>query len=560
MGDSYNSLVSVETGYPNDLGPRGYRSVRRRNILVLTTLFAFALSSAYAAFALVSQIDQLFLPGNELRFNLPFRTPGLDIAPPDALAANEDRINVLLIGIDRRPGQAKDEAYRSDSIIIMTIHPQAKQASMISLPRDLWVQIPLDDGEMYEGRINEAYAQGVLTDHPGGGPDLLKGTLEYNFGIDIDYYVVLDFEAFVELIDALGGIDIDIPDHVAYLYSTDERPGSERWFELTPGRHHLSGDDALAYSRYRQDSDLYRIERQQRVIFAAVDRALSLGMLTRAPDLWDRYHDAVDTDISAFRVPGLAALLRDIPSDRIFSYTLNDAVVGVQTPAGASVLRLLPEIAAPIIGAAFRPPEVARENARVAVLNATGAPGFAHEFELYLGLKGISRDNLTFGNAPGANGSAVLYLPQAKTTARFIARWLDLDDELREATPEEAAVFLADAQVAVILGDGLKAPQVRLPGSDDDAADFVDEGTQYDPYSPPPTYFDEPDTPPTPVAPPVQEPVAEEPIEEESENPFADTPIPEDTPDSNPFDEPIDPSPPQPVPPGTTTQNPFSGG
>lgn len=529
---SYNLEVSVEAGYPEG----GYRSVRRRNIAVIAALFAFALSSAYAAFALVTQVDQLFLPGNEIRVNLPFSAPGLDVQAPDAITANDERINVLLIGIDRRPGEQRGEAYRSDSIIILTIHPEARQASMISLPRDLWVQIPLSDDNIYEGRINEAYAQGILTGYSGGGPALLKETLQLNFGIDIDKYVVLDFEAFVEIVDALGGIDIDIPDHVAYLYSTDEQPGSERWFELTPGNYHLSGDDALAYSRYRLDSDLYRMERQQRVILAAVDRALSLGALSRAPDLWDRYHEAVQTDVSAFQVPGLAALLRDIPSDHIYSYTLNDAVVGFQTAGGASVLRLLPELAAPIIGTAFRPPEVSEENARVAVLNASGRAGFAHDFELFLGLKGIWTENLVFGNAPGAGESVILYLPQAKITARFLGRWLDIEDNVRQATPEEASEYLTDAQVAVIVAGDVESPQVRLPGSESGAASASGFGSagpsQFDPLSPPPEYFEEDDTAPTPVADEPDFVPTEDPA-----NPFDDTPVPDETAQPNPFDD-----------------------
>ncbi|HWO93369.1 MAG TPA: LCP family protein [Dehalococcoidia bacterium] len=563
--------MGMQTSYPEPglrFGPS-----RRRVASVLFALLLLTLGTGYGAFAMVTQVDQLLFPGNEIRVNLIGNAPGLDVKPPDALAANEDRINLLLIGLDRRPGeQAEKDAYRSDTIVVLSIHPEQKKASMISFPRDLWVQIPEGDGEVSEGRINEAYYRGQYYDYEGGGPGLVADTLTHNFGIAVDRYVVLEFEDFVELIDALGGIDIEIPDHVAYLYSTDEVPGHERWFEVGPGRHHFSGDDALAYARYREDSDLYRIQRQQRVIFAAIDRALSLGMLSRAPELWDKYQDAVDTDISAFQVPGYAALLKGISSDQIASYSLGDAVLGFTTAGGASVLRLLPDQAAPILGRAFRPPEVDQENARIALLNATGEPGLAHEFELYLQIQGIEPANMTFGNAPEGwpmGEAAVLYVPGAKNTARFLGEWIEIDD-VREATPEEVQLLFGDAQVVAILGDGVQPRLVALPGTENGAApasSFIgaEAPPQYDPYEPPVEYFEEPDVVileeepvaplPDETEPPVDEGVVEPPVDPgvgTGEGTVEPPPVTEEPP---PVEEPpVDPPPPPP-----DEENPFGG-
>lgn len=509
---------------------------KRRNRFIVVALVAFAFTSAYAAFAMVTQIDQLVFPGNELRLGK-FSAPGLDVKPPDALASAEDRINIAIIGLDRRPTEEKSDLYRADSIIALTIHPYAKQASMISFPRDLWVQIPLPNGGFYEGRINEAYERGSSLRYKGGGPGLVRATLEHNFGIDIDYYVVLDFEGFVELIDAMGGIDVDIPDHVAYEYSTSEIWGSQRWFELFPGRQHLNGDDALAYSRYRQDSDLYRIQRQQRVIFASINKALSLNMLSRAPQLWDKYKDAVKTDISSFRVPGMAALLQGITTDRIQSYSLGDAVIGFQI-GGASVLRLLPDQAAPIVGSAFRPPEVTKENATIAVYTSTSDAALARRTQLFLQLQGIAPENLTAGTAPaGTNYDAplVLYRPKAKTTARFLARWLKLDagKSLREATPQEASSLPSD--IVVALPPDANPALVALPGTERGAAPasrFTGAGAppQFDPFRPPPSAFDNQNGPRS-TATPAANPFAPTPVA----NPFGGAPTPAPTPPANPF-------------------------
>src|SRR5205823_2565419 len=110
------------------------------------------------------------------------------------------------------PNEEDNGAYRSDSIIVLTIHPNAKKAAMLSFPRDLWVQIPLPKGGVTEGRINEAYELGELLrereGYKGGGPQVLKDTMRHNFGIEIDNYVVLDFVGFKEIIDALGGVSL----------------------------------------------------------------------------------------------------------------------------------------------------------------------------------------------------------------------------------------------------------------------------------------------------------------------------------------------------------------
>ncbi len=485
--------MSIESDFPSSVPHESeIRGRRRRTSFFVAALAVFAFVSAYSAFAMVTQIDQLLVPGNEIR--LPFSAPGLAVTKPDPIEAAEDRINVLLIGLDRRPGQPLTDQYRSDSLIIVSIQPNEKRASMISFPRDLWVQIPRPGGGYMERRINEAYELGEELKYEGGAPGLLRATLEHNFGVEIDYYVVLDFDGFIQIIDAMGGIDIDIPDSVAYLYSTNEVPGTERFFELEPGRHHLSGDDALAYARYRRDSDLNRIQRQQRVIMAAVSRALSLNMLSRAPQLWDKYRSAIDTDISAFRVPGLATLLKNIGSDRIESYSLGDAAVGFVTLDGASVLRLLPDKAAPIIGRAFRPRQVTEEDATILVVGAKGATAdTADRVNLYLQLQGIDPKNLTAAGTAGESDykrPMVLYRPSAKTTARFLARWLHLEDVLQQALEGEAADLPAD--IVVVLKGDTKPPLVALPGTAGGAAPasrFIGAGAppQFDPFSPPPS-------------------------------------------------------------------------
>src|SRR5512145_1620975 len=114
------------------------------------------------------------------------------------------RINILIIGLDFRDWVAGEGAPRSDTMIVFTIDPLAKTAGMISIPRDLWVNIP---GFEYS-RINTAYSSGEGAKLPGGGPELARKTVEQVLGVPIQYYAQVDFYTFVEFIDLIGGIDI----------------------------------------------------------------------------------------------------------------------------------------------------------------------------------------------------------------------------------------------------------------------------------------------------------------------------------------------------------------
>ena len=109
-----------------------------------------------------------------------------------------------MLGIDRRSG--KSWGHLTDTIIIVTVDPINKTAGMLSIPRDLQLTLPGNG----EDRINTANVYGETRKYPGGGPALLKRTIEYNFGIPIDYYVMVDFQGFVKIIDALGGIDVNV--------------------------------------------------------------------------------------------------------------------------------------------------------------------------------------------------------------------------------------------------------------------------------------------------------------------------------------------------------------
>ncbi len=203
------------------------------------------------------------------------------------------------MGLDRRAREG-DAPTRTDSLFVVTVDPKTKTTGILGIPRDLRVDIPGKQGGTYQDRINTVYVAGELGKYPSGGVGLLKQVLaNAPFDIKIDKYVIIDLKGFESIIDDLGGIEVDVPDEVYDpYYSETERPGDYFPVHFYPGKQHMDGAHALAYSRIRFSSDdLDRIQRQQRVIFAAIEKANDLNVLKNAPSLWSKYKDAVKTDV-----------------------------------------------------------------------------------------------------------------------------------------------------------------------------------------------------------------------------------------------------------------------
>ncbi len=172
-------------------------------VIAIAVLFVVvALGIGYVFFqqvkAWVAESDLLPAP-NQTSGN-----SGINWQPGDPIPTWEgkERVNILVMGIDARPGE--EGPWRTDSMIVLTVDPVTKSAGMLSIPRDLWVPIP----GYGEGRINTANYLGDAYDYPGGGPALAARTVQYNLGIPIHHYVRVDFGAFVQLVDLIGGIDI----------------------------------------------------------------------------------------------------------------------------------------------------------------------------------------------------------------------------------------------------------------------------------------------------------------------------------------------------------------
>jgi LCP family protein required for cell wall assembly len=446
------------------MGAAGGRT--ERHPLLIFGIAIFAAAAFYLALIVATQADGIFLPGNEL--NLPGlnRLPGIDSGNPEA-ASIEERINVLVMGLDRRIDEPKGSPTRTDSMFVASIDPYSKTAGVFSIPRDLWVEIPDGPGGYFEDRINVAYEYGAIEDYPGGGPGLAVATVEHSFDIQIDHYMVLDFVGFMELVDAVGGIDVEVEEHIVDpSYCLTAHCDDLEIVLFEPGVEHMDGERALAYARVRYGSDdLRRIERQQDVIRAAVDAALDAKLLmpNRAVSIYNKFRDAVDTDVSVFKVPGLALLAKDIPPENITTISLASAVQ-VAVVGDAQVLVADWDKVEALKREVFFDGRLRSEGAFVEVQNGTGAPGLATSVVYYLGSRGLPQTDVTTSDASDGlyHQETLIYdLAGKEYTASKLAEWLGLpNNRVREVgTDESTPVPTSSADIVVVLGADTQIPE-----------------------------------------------------------------------------------------------------
>ncbi len=239
----------------------------------------------------------------------------------DPIEQPEHQINIMLLGSDQREGWYSG---RTDTMILLTINTKDNTVNVTSFPRDLYVYLP----GWGEQRLNAAYVR--------GGFETLQDTLEYNFGFRPDFYILVNFWAFEDFIDDLGGFYIYVPREIC-----DDKWGGGETHCVYPGTRHMDGREALWYVRSRDTTtDFDRNYRQQLVLEAILDRMLALKTLTRIPYFYKTYSKHVTLNLD------LAAILSLVPtaaklSDKslIHQYFINqDAIYYWKTSSGSHVL------------------------------------------------------------------------------------------------------------------------------------------------------------------------------------------------------------------------------
>ncbi len=311
---------------------------------------------------------------------------------PTPAALPSKVINIILLGTDRRP---PDEGWRTDVMILVSIDPQLKLVSMVSIPRDLYVSIPGHG----KARLNLADNIGEDRRYPGGGPALLKATLERNLGVTFDHYIRIDFRGFTEMIDILGGIDVDVRCPTELWVPDMKRPGEYQLFRTVPaGMQRMDGEFALMYSRCRAHTVVFDRDRRQREVLLAIrNRVLELGisgLLPRLFEMLERMHHNVQTDLETAEMLALAQLLPHIPPHSISQQAIDLTLAPEWITSDGSWL-MLPDrhrikqfVAESMVPPAAEASTLAEEGIRIAVDNGTTIEGFSSQMAHWLRSRG----------------------------------------------------------------------------------------------------------------------------------------------------------------------------
>lgn len=212
----------------------------------------------------------------------------------EELLTAKDKATVMIMGVDERD----DDVGRSDTLMIASIDPATNQATLLSVPRDTRVKIK---GHGFD-KINAAYAYGK--------EKLSEDTVERLLGVDIDHYIIINTKSFKKIIDAIGGIDIDVPKRMHYEDPWDDDGGLI--IDFQPGMQHMDGAKAVTYVRYRdEEGDLGRIRRQQDFVRACMEKVLSPSIIPKLPTVIKEVMESIETDMTLRQILELIGTLKE---------------------------------------------------------------------------------------------------------------------------------------------------------------------------------------------------------------------------------------------------------
>ncbi|MEN9220635.1 MAG: LCP family protein [Thermostichales cyanobacterium SZTDM-1c_bins_54] len=363
------------------LPPRHLYPLPARSRPPLWRFFWVGFLSAVAATGgglLAYQLRQQILP-------IPMTEDELAAFRPDALRqATLDRsLNILVLGVDnplpQQPPQNRKQALqnRSDTILLVRFDPKADRITLISIPRDTFVRYP----NRQIGKLNAANAV--------GGPALAARAVGEMLNLPIDRYIRLNTDGITALIDAIGGVEIDVPYRMKYVDRTQNLT-----IDLEPGRQFLTGDQAHQFLRFRQDElgDIGRVQRQQELLRALSYQLLQPQNLSRIPKVLEVVRQHLDTNLRWEEVISLAQFLLRSAGERLDMVLLpgrfgqaSEGLAGYWIPDRQATQRLVGQM----LGTAT-PPPIDPRRIRIAVQNATGEPSQAGHVLQHLRQQGFS--------------------------------------------------------------------------------------------------------------------------------------------------------------------------
>ncbi len=375
----------------------------------------------------------------------------LDIPMPD------EPVNILIMGTDTDPD---GDSTRSDSIMLVRVNPEGECLSMLSIPRDLLVDIP----GVGEDKINAAYAI--------GGVPLSIDTVRELTGLPIHHFVLVNYDGFEKAVDAMGGVYVDIDRR--YFNDNSQTPWEEAYepIDIYPGYQKLNGADALAYVRYRhEDSDIVRIKRQQYFISDVKAQSLKWGNFTKIPELADAFASNTTSDIGRSDVLSLTKFILAVDRDRIYQ-----AQAPIQETGGNYLV--VSEEQLPQIVEAFQSPEFSEpappvpeteapealsadtRQMAVEILNGNGVDGAASEAAQILAQHGCTSVAVSGNAASSYETSKVFYAEGNRTAAAELATLFEPCEI--ESMPAD---LQTSAHMVLVVGNSFEgAPAVAQPG------------------------------------------------------------------------------------------------
>ncbi|GAB3058710.1 LCP family protein [Virgibacillus ainsalahensis] len=253
------------------------KKLRKRVFFILIPFIAFMAALSYGAYLYIkadSVLSDSYV--EDEREKSPLRDAKVD--------PSIDNVSVLIMGVDANKHRDNSESARTDALMLATFNKDESSVNLISIPRDSLVYIP-EVG--YEDKINHAHAY--------GGPEATIETVENLLDIPVDYHVKVNFHAFVDVVDALNGIEVDVPYEFKESNSMDERDA----IHLKPGEQKVNGEEALALARTRKlDNDIERGKRQQQIMKAVINKAVSVNSVLNYDDILEAVGDNMKTSMT----------------------------------------------------------------------------------------------------------------------------------------------------------------------------------------------------------------------------------------------------------------------
>lgn len=415
--------------------------------IVIGTLLAFIFYFGIQAVLALSKITTKNVGGGA-----PWFLPALS---SKLKGEGDGRINILLLGIG---GGKHSGPNLTDSIMLVSINPINKSIALLSIPRDLYVQIPKNG----YGKINSVHAIGEENKkQKGGGPALTKEVVSETLDLPIHYFLRMDFDGFKKFVDALGGIDVYVEKSIYDPYYPAPDMIHFQPFSISSGYYHMDGELALKYVRTRETtSDFDRSRRQQQVLKIIKDRVFSLDILAnpkKVSSIIKILGDHLRTDLQVWEIERLITLSKDFDSSKIATKVLDSGSNGLLTASSSEVgYYLVPKSGnfkeiQNFVHQYLKEPYLEKEEAKIEIQNGTGSPGLAKE--VASDLKSYGYIVTSVKNASSLSSKTIIYdytNGQKPITLEFLKKRLNAKSQVLE---KPKGVY---CDLLVILGEDFK--------------------------------------------------------------------------------------------------------